>query len=67
MHLIQNNAWKWKGIVIGGTRLWDTPEYNFGAFIHYTENPRAKKMSEQDATPDAEKIFERELGRLRTA
>ena len=64
MHLIQNNAWKWNGYVIGGTRLWDTPEYAFGPYIRYADNPRAKKMSEEDSTPDAEKIFERELGRL---
>lgn len=64
IHLIQNNAWKWKEYVIGGSRLWDTDEYNFGPYIRYTDNPHAKKIEEQDTTPDAEKIFERELGRL---
>lgn len=66
IHLIQNNALFWKGVAIGGARLWDTPEYSFGAFIEYVENPRAKQgdpeaLIQRDLDT---KLFERELGRL---
>ena len=64
LHLIQNNAFCWEDIVIGGARLWDTPEYRFQPYIEYTPNPKAKKMEEEDRSHEAEKIFERELGRL---
>jgi predicted phosphohydrolase len=65
MHLIQNNAFHWKNISVGGARLWDSPEYQFNEYIHYVENPRAKKLTEEtDRSEEAEKIFQRELGRL---
>ena len=64
IHLIQNNAYVWENCVIGGTRLWDTPEYNFKSYIHYVENPKATKLADLDQSPEAEKIFVRELGRL---
>lgn len=64
IHIIQNNAYKWNDYVIGGARLWDSPEYQFNAFIDYVENPRKKKLTADDNSPDAEKIFERELQRL---
>jgi uncharacterized protein len=65
LHLIQNSAFEWKGVSIGGARLWDTPEYQFGPYIQFTPNPRAQALAEiQDTSPDAEKIFLRELGRL---
>lgn len=66
IHLIQNNAFLWNGVAIGGARLWDTQEYSFGEFIDFKENPRQKKKDAPDATKlDAdEKLFERELQRL---
>lgn len=65
LHLIQNNAFYWNGIAIGGTRLWDSPEYSFDGFINFVENPKAKKLSEEKYDPkEAERIFERELLRL---
>lgn len=66
MHLIQNNAFFWRGVAIGGARLWDTKEYSFGQFIDFRENPRQKKADpEVEAQEDlAEQIFERELQRL---
>lgn len=64
IHLIQNNAFVWKEFVIGGARLWDSPEFKFNEYIHYVENPRAKKLAETDTSAEAEKIFTRELGRL---
>ncbi len=64
IHLIQNDVFNWKGISIGGARLWDTPEYNFGDAIEYKENPREKKQEKVDQALENEKIFVRELNRL---
>lgn len=66
-HLIQNNSFDWKGITIGGTRLWDSQEYDFKAYINYRENPKAKNLTAADDTEESEKIFRRELGRLETS
>jgi uncharacterized protein len=63
-HLIQNNSFYWNGVAIGGTRLWDTPEYHFGEYIEFKENSKAKKLTESDDSEDAARIFEREFGRL---
>lgn len=65
IHLIQNNAFSWNGVAIGGARLWDTSEYQFTPYIQFNDNPRARSLTEaEDKTPDVEKIFARELGRL---
>lgn len=65
LHVIQNNAFVWKNFVIGGARLWDSGEYSFHSFIRYIDNPKAKKFADEwDLSPEAEKIFLRELGRL---
>lgn len=68
IHLIQNNSFQWKGVSIGGGRLWDSSEYNFAPYVNYVENPRAKILAPTDELPpDNEKIFQRELGRLETS
>lgn len=65
IHLIQNNAFQWKGISIGGGRLWDTPEYGFNNYIAFVENPRAQQLTAHESDKqEAEKIFLRELVRL---
>lgn len=64
IHLIQNNSFFWNDVAIGGTRLWDTPEYAFRQYINYAENPRAKKLAAPEDPREAEKVFLRELGRL---
>lgn len=71
IHLIQHNAFVWKDVVIGGARLWDSPEeYRFHPFINYIENKKAKKIldeevvTSQEAAKETEKIFVRELNRL---
>jgi uncharacterized protein len=65
IHLIQNNSFQWKDISIGGSRLWDTNEYNFENYIEYVANPRAKPANQEELDPqEIEKIFTRELGRL---
>lgn len=65
IHAIQNNVFEWKGIIIAGARLWDTSAYSFGRYIDYQENPRAAVLTatEKDMH-EAERIYQRELGRL---
>lgn len=65
MHVIQNNVFHFKGIGVGGARLWDTPAYSFDKYIPYVENPAVQKLTawEHDSV-ESEKIFQRELGRL---
>ncbi len=66
IHLIQNNAFRWKDVAVGGARLWDTPEYSFHSFIEFRENPKAKADLEVLVQEEfAEKIFNRELERLK--
>lgn len=68
IHIIQNNAFHWKGVAIAGTRLWDSPEYNFNSYIEFQENPKAKKKldTEEIIQEDlSSKIFDRELERLK--
>jgi uncharacterized protein len=64
IHFLHNTAFHWKDVAIGGTRLWDTPEYNFNEFVHFQENPRARPIPEKDED-NSEAIFERELERLK--
>ncbi len=65
IHLIQNNVFNWKDVTIGGARLWDTPEYSFGEWIDFQENPKAKEVDELVQEEFSEKIFNRELERLK--
>ncbi len=67
IHLIQNNAFNWRDVTIGGARLWDTPEYSFGSYIEFRENPQAKEKDAEEIVQEelSQKIFERELQRLR--
>lgn len=67
IHLIQNNVFNWKGATIGGARLWDTPEYSFGVFVEYRENPKAKIKKPEELVQEefSEKLFNRELERLK--
>lgn len=65
IHIIQNNAFQWHDIGIAGSRLWDSSEFSFNEYITFSENPKAKKISHEDSDKaEAEKIFQRELGRL---
>lgn len=68
INFIYNNAFLWHDVAIGGTRLWDSKEYNFGSYIDFQENPRAKEKKDKvpvDTEEQDEKIFVRELERLR--
>lgn len=65
IHLIQNNVFNWKGVTIGGARLWDTPEYSFGHLVEYRENPKAKKSEVLVQEEFEQKLFDREIERLK--
>ncbi len=65
IHFIQNNSFDWNGVSIGGSRLWDTSEYNFNSFIEFADNPRENKKETHVSVEENEKIFLRELERLR--
>lgn len=67
IHLVQNDAFFWNGIAIGGARLWDSKEYSFAQFVDYKENARANTAIKQALDSEQEKIFERELTRLETS
>jgi predicted phosphohydrolase len=74
IHLIQNNAFHWRDVAIGGARLWDTPEYSFEKFVDSRENPKEKVMDPQTNNGEkivqeelSQKIFDRELERLRSS
>jgi len=67
IHLVQNNVFKWNNLVVGGARMWDTPEYSFNKFTHYLENPRENVLTKVENPEEIEKIFVRELSRLETS
>jgi uncharacterized protein len=60
LHLIQNNAFNYQNVTIGGSRLWDSEEYNFDAYIE----AEVSKERGESAKAESEKIFKRELERL---
>lgn len=64
---IHNNALTWgDNVVIGGTRLWDSSEFNFGPLIDVQPSQKPPKQQQDIAVlqEEKEKIFQRELGRL---
>ena len=65
IHAIQHDVFRWNGIAIGGTRLWDSEEYEFEEAIDYRENVTGgAKVGEPPSAEEGEKIFHRELLRL---
>lgn len=64
IHYIHNNAFHWNDVTLGGSRLWDTEEYDFNSFIEFVENPRERKENQTSLEEDR-KIFQKELERLR--
>jgi predicted phosphohydrolase len=58
LHFIQHDSFNMGDISIAGTRLWDTPEYDFSEF--YPSLP----IINHPPKPDDAKIFQRELLRL---
>lgn len=65
MTLIQNNVYNWHGVSIGGSRLWDTPEFSFEGYVQSEPTPAGVKTAVESVdTQDSERIFVRELQRL---
>lgn len=63
IQFIQNTALTIADVTIGGARLWDTREFSFGEYIIFQKSDLVK---EKPLDPEkAERIFERELERLR--
>ena len=66
LHIIQNDTFEWNDFIIGGARLWDTSEYHFGSYIPFVKNPVAgTEAFEPDDSNESERIFERDLHRLK--
>jgi len=64
-HFIQNDVFNWNGISIGGTRLWESSEFNFDGYVNYEKNPTKNTETEVvENVVDNEKIFQREKERL---
>jgi uncharacterized protein len=63
IHCIQNNSFQWNNIAIGGSRLWDSSEYNFNKWVEFKKNLQISSSSIKTTEQD-EKIFTRELHRL---
>lgn len=67
IHFIHNNTFLWNKVAIGGSRLWDSPEYSFNSFVQFQENPKARIKTLEEiakAEDEEEKIFIKELHRL---
>lgn len=65
IHLIWSDAYQWKDVSICGTRLWDSNEYGFGAFIEMKKP--LKEPKKQDSSEENEKVFRREVLRLESS
>lgn len=65
IHFIYNNSFDFGEISVAGTRLWDTPEYDFSSVVEFVPNPRVK--AEPQTIDEEEHIFVRELERLKNS
>ncbi len=65
IHAIGHDAICIQGVAFAGARLWDTEEYHFQSIIDFKpRNETPQEKNEKDIQQD-EKIFQRELGRLK--
>ncbi len=66
LQALHNNSIEFNDVSIGGSRLWDSDEYNFNSIIEIQENPLEKpqNISKEEKLIEDKKIFERELTRL---
>lgn len=62
LHFVNNNAFTYKDVTIGGSRLWDTKEYSFADSIHFVESPLVKEKPLD--VESMERIYTRDLERL---
>jgi predicted phosphohydrolase len=68
MHVIWNDVFHWRDIVVGGARLWDTAELDFSPIIEMKPKPGVKSEAAKEfSVQDDKKIFDRELLRLQAS
>lgn len=65
IHLIWSDAYRWNDVSICGTRLWDSPEYDFGPYIDMKKP--IKEGAKEKPEEDTEAVFNREVLRLERA
>lgn len=67
IHFIQHDTFLWNDVAIGGSRLWDTPEYQFHSIINLQGplTPPLDPTSLKQQQDNDEAIFQRELARLK--
>ncbi len=65
IHLLWSDAFLWNDVAICGTRLWDSPEYNFGPYIEMKKP--IKEGGKPKPPEEVEAIFRREVMRLGNA
>jgi len=65
VHLIWSDAYLWNDVAICGTRLWDSPEFDFGPYIEMKKP--VKEGTKEESPEESEKVFRREVGRLETS
>ncbi len=61
---LQNDAWNTEEVSVGGSRLWDSSEYNSSDVIDFKVNPKANPKSPVLTKEQNEKIYQKELHRL---
>lgn len=68
IHIISNDAFLWRDVAIGGTRLWDSSEYGFMSVIEFQEGKKGLdeflQPLDEKKKEENEKVFQRELMRL---
>ena len=62
IHLIWSDAFLWKDVAVCGTRLWDSPEYDFGPYIEMKKP--IKTGGKEKPQEDSGAVFARECMRL---
>lgn len=62
IHVIQNDAFNWNDVSVGGVRMWDSPEYRFDIYMKNKTNFNNEVPPQENE--DDLRIWERELNRL---
>lgn len=65
IHLVWSDAFLWNDIAICGTRLWDSPEYEFSPYIEMKKP--VKESTKEENREESEKVFRREVMRLESS
>lgn len=64
IHAIHNTVFNWNDISIAGTRLWDSPEYDFSHLFPSIDTQKPPLDDSSHGTEEDRSIFRRELQRL---